>query len=200
MKIKLTVLSVVLALAGCASTLDVQDTQHNHLVESNKPVYTLVNLHPDGTRAKLYSLNYQQGGFIPRCTEVDVLSATTKLMEFTVKDTGQTYRYYWHKRTPDFTQNIQKYFGTTCAPLSSTLSDIDKQGISDGEAEIGMTKAAVIQAMGYPPVFRTPKPMASRTWVYWTNRWNTMTVKFDAAGKVSHVNYPTSSSGDIHLF
>lgn len=101
---------------------------------------------------------------------------------------------------PDFAQNIQKYFGTTCAPLSNTLSDIDKQGISDGEAEIGMTKAAVIQAMGYPPVFRTPKPMASRTWVYWTNRWNTMTVKFDAAGKVSHVNYPTSSSGGIHLF
>ncbi|EPJ1135066.1 hypothetical protein ACTEUO_004649, partial [Vibrio vulnificus] len=84
--------------------------------------------------------------------------------------------------------------------LSASLSDIDRQGISSGKAQIGMTKAAVIQAMGYPPVFRTPKPMATQTWVYWTNRWNTMTVTFDTDGKVSNVNYPTSSSDGIRLF
>ncbi len=200
MKLKLTALGVVLTLAGCASTIDIQDAQQNNLVDTNKPVYTLVNLHPDATRAKLFSLNYQQGGFIPRCTEVDIHSATTKVMEFSIKETGQTYHYYWHKRTPDFAQNIQKYFGTSCEPLSASLSDIDKQGISSGTAQIGMTKAAVIQAMGYPPTFRTPKPMATQTWVYWTNRWNTMTVTFDTEGKVSNVNYPTSSSGGIHLF
>lgn len=200
MKIKLAALSCALVLTGCTSTLDVQDKKNNNLVETNKPVYTLVNLHPDGTRAKLYSLNYLQGGFIPRCTEVDLLSATTKLMKFEVKETGQIYSYYWHKRTPDFSANIQKYFGTTCDVLSNELSDIDRQGINDGKVEVGMTKSAVIQAIGYPPVFRTPKLMSNQTWVYWTNRWNTMSVQFNAAGKVSHVNYPQSSTGGFHLF
>ena len=30
-------------------------------------VYTLVNLHPDEQRHRLYSVNYQQSGLIPRC-------------------------------------------------------------------------------------------------------------------------------------
>jgi hypothetical protein len=41
-----------------------------------REAYTLVNLHPDENRARLYSVNYLQAGLIPLCSRVTIHEAT----------------------------------------------------------------------------------------------------------------------------
>src|SRR5690606_8177288 len=45
-------------------------------------VYTLTNLHPDEARARLYAVNYQQPGLIPRCAEVRISRLRRNRMTF----------------------------------------------------------------------------------------------------------------------
>jgi outer membrane protein assembly factor BamE (lipoprotein component of BamABCDE complex) len=66
------------------------------------------------------------------------------------------------------------------------FSELDRKGIAEGKAYVGMTKPGVMTALGYPATHRTPSPDAN-TWVYWRNRFGTMTVQFDDRGIVTSV-------------
>ena len=73
---------------------------------------------------------------------------------------------------------------TSTAPVSlRNLSDIDRKGITDGKAYVGMSKDGVRNALGYPAVNRTPS-LKSNTWVYGKNRWTSTAITFDDKGKV----------------
>lgn len=48
-----------------------------------------------------------------------------------------------------------------------------------------MSKDAVLVAIGYPPITRTPT-LESDDWTYWSNRFNTFIVYFEN-GKVSRI-------------
>ncbi len=65
----------------------------------------------------------------------------------------------------------------------SGYSALDQQGIKEGKALVGMTKAGVMAAMGYPAAHKTPS-LDDSTYVYWTNRFGTVAVQFDADGRV----------------
>ncbi len=52
-----------------------------------------------------------------------------------------------------------------------------------GTVNIGMSKDAVIKALGYPPEHKTPN-LEGNEWRYWKNRYGTMLVSF-TDGKVS---------------
>jgi len=67
-----------------------------------------------------------------------------------------------------------------------SLSPIDKKGVSEGKAYVGMTKDGVRMALGYPALHRTPS-LKSNTWTYWKNRFATGGVEFDASGRVKAV-------------
>jgi len=156
----------------------------------NQPgVYTLTNLHPDENRAKLYSVNFQQAGLIPLCTEVEITKASHKQIKFRIKETGREYKYDHHKNAgEDLNTNAAKYFGKECNKNKvAKLSKIDQDGIKQGKALMGMSKQGVIYAIGYPPVGKTPT-LDATTWKYWFNRFNTFDVIFDAKGKVTQVN------------
>lgn len=152
-------------------------------------VYTLVNLHPDEARAKLYAVNYQQEGLIPLCTPVELVDLGRKRLTFRVRETGRTYDYDYHKAAVEpFPVHLQRYFGTTCNTAEvKKLGAKDREGIRKGRALPGMTRQGVIYAIGYPPPHRTPTLEADR-WVYWESRFDTMAVVFDAQGRVKEID------------
>jgi outer membrane protein assembly factor BamE (lipoprotein component of BamABCDE complex) len=155
----------------------------------NQPgVYTLTNLHPDEARSKLYSVNFQQAGLIPLCTEVEITRVSRKRIKFTVKESGRSYKYDNHRHAGESLKtNAAKYFGTECNKAKvAKLSKKDQEGIKQGKALVGMSKQGVIYAIGYPPVTRTPT-LDANAWIYWFNRFNTFEVKFNSKGVVSDV-------------
>jgi hypothetical protein len=151
-------------------------------------VYTLTNLHPDDPRPVLYSTNYQRAGLIPVCTRVRIISFADDELHFEAIDTGREYAYGWHAGCGEsLGTNAARYFGTECPRAHiATLSDLDRDGIELGVAEVGMSREGVIYAMGYPPAGAT-RDLRSKVWRYWRNRFASFTVEFDADGHVSRV-------------
>jgi hypothetical protein len=147
-------------------------------------VVTLVNLHPDEPRARLFSVNYQQDGLIPVCTPVTLLERNAKRLVFRNDATGRTYEYYHHKAVGSFGDHLARTFGTECPRAAlDALPALDRRGVAHGKALVGMTKAGVRFAMGDPPPHATPS-LDGHRWVYWTNRFNKRAVLFDENGLV----------------
>ena len=173
---------------GCASgPSTVVDESGVDLMLATR-VYTLVNLHPDQVRGRLYAVNYQQAGLIPRCSEVDLLEISGRSMRFRVAKTDREYTYYYHKAAVEpFDQHLLKYFGTSCDEgAARSLGKADQEGIRTGKASPGMTRQGVIYAIGYPPPHVTPDIDADQ-WTYWKSRFDRMIVVFDAKGVVSEI-------------
>jgi hypothetical protein len=86
-------------------------------------------------------------------------------------------------------ENVQEYsgedidgiftrtFSTERVDLGRFTED-ELKAIKTGEVKPGMTKAAVIVAIGYPPKHKTPS-LESDHWRYWQNRFGTFLVNFD---------------------
>lgn len=169
----------ILILSGCASVMPLTDkVTGEDLFQTNKPVYTLVNLHPDEKRMKLYSVNFQQDGLIPVCTQVNIVDVTNKNLTFKISSTDKQYTLTKHKSSPDFSKYLSNYFGTECdSSKIKKLSTLDQQGIKVGVVKVGMTKEGVKYAIGFPPEHKTPD-LNNSEWLYWKNRFNTFKVEF----------------------
>jgi hypothetical protein len=150
-------------------------------------VVTLVNLHPDPKRHRLYSVDYLQEGFIPVCTPVEIVSLTAKEMTFRVPKTGVQYEYLFHKTMQGTPQaHLARIFGKSCPSARiRRMSKVDRQGIEQGSVLPGMTKDAVVIAIGYPPEHATPS-LSVDQWRYWRNRFNTIVVVFQK-GRVAQI-------------
>jgi hypothetical protein len=175
------------ALLACAGSGSGTPHAFDALIGS-PGVVTLTNLHPDEARARLFAVNYQQDGLIPVCSEVALLDRNRKRLVFSVEATGKQYEYYHHEKAAaePFPDHLARYFGTRCPRDEiAKLPAIDRQGIEQGKALVGMSKRGVVLAMGYPPKHVTPSLDADR-WVYWTNRVNRVAVLFQD-GRVSSV-------------
>jgi hypothetical protein len=85
--------------------------------------------------------------------------------------------------------SAEEYVGYITSPNRvslSNLSRIDQKGIANGKAYVGMSKDGVRMALGYPALHKTPS-LKDNTWTYWRNRFATISVEFDAGGKVKRV-------------
>lgn len=182
---KLLAVIGILVLSGCASAPSLVDNSGTDLADSDS-VVLLTNLHPDSHRKRLYSVNYLQPGLLKACDSVSIIKVTRKALVF--NHDGLKHVYYFHpKSTPEgFGNNIFKYFGTECPAKLKTLTGVDKKGVESGTVMKGMSKDAVILAIGYPPQHETPS-LESREWKYWVNRFNTKLIRFDDSGKVSEI-------------
>ncbi|WP_375322051.1 hypothetical protein [Aliivibrio logei] len=171
--------SGLLFLSGCTNVMTLNDAKTgDNLLQTNKQVYTLVNLHPGASRLKLYSVNYQQDGLIPLCTKVDIVNVQNKRLTFKIDGTDGQYVLDKHSSSPDFSTYLSHYFGTECNTSKiQKLSILDQQGIKEGIAKEGMTKEGVKYAIGFPPEHKTPD-LNSDEWLYWKNRFNTFRVEF----------------------
>ena len=67
----------------------------------------------------------------------------------------------------------------------SKFSRLERKNIDVAKAGKGMTQAAVLVAIGYPPIIRTPS-LDSDKWTYWSGRFNTFIVHFEK-GKVARI-------------
>jgi len=171
------------ALSSCASR-GLVDAHGTNLVGAS-PVYTLVNLHPDEKRARLYSVNYQQAGLIPLCSEVLLLHLDRDELRFRVVKTQREYEYVYHDvvREP-FDRHLLRVFGSHCSVSErEALDATDRAGIAAGKALAGMSKRGVVLAIGYPPPHTTPD-LEANAWVYWKSRFDRFSVLFDAHGRV----------------
>lgn len=152
-------------------------------------VQALVNIHPDSKGNRIDSLNYQLATVIPVCSKFTIDSVNRKNILLTYNDTQ--YRYLWNKHTrkagQSLADNFKLFFGDKCdSKKIAKLGKIDKKGIEQGSALIGMSKAGVLFAMGQPPIHANPST-ESNTWMYWRNRWGKRAVDFSEQGKVINV-------------
>ena len=166
------------ALSGCSRPTA-------YVIEGETLVYTLTNLHPDDQRSLAYSLNYQQDGLIPVCTQVNIDSVNQRELRFTVGATGRQYRYLFTRHLRDaIDMHMNRYFGPNCPDLTA-LSEADRSGIQQGQVFQGMSKQGVILAIGYPPEHQTPSLDADQ-WSYWRNSHRRFQVYF-VGGLVSGI-------------
>jgi hypothetical protein len=166
------------ALSGCSRPTA-------YVIEGDTMVYTLTNLHPDERRGLAYSLNYQQDGLIPVCTQVNIDSVNQQELRFTVSGTGRQYRYLFTRHLRDaIDMHMSRYFGPNCPDLTA-LSEADRVGIQQGQVFQGMSKQGVILAIGYPPEHQTPSLEADQ-WSYWRNSHSRFQVYF-VGGLVSGI-------------
>ena len=136
----------------------------------------------------MYSTNYLQATLLPVGSEVSIDSVGGKQIQFTMLATAQTFTYSRDKHLQEsFAANLERYFGSTDESTAvSSMSEVDQEGIKAGKAMVGMTKAGVIIAIGYPPDHATPST-ESPSWRYWKNRWATRVVSFDNDGIVASI-------------
>lgn len=172
-----------LLVAGCAG----RDSADMAPMLPAGELFTLVNLHVDPKGHRVFTTNYQSAILLPLCTRVVVTEQTSKLIRFSDAEQGVEYVYLRTKHLREsFAGHLAKVFGSECVSTRvAAMSEIDRRGISEGRALPGMSKDAVILAMGYPPDHATPSLAADR-WTYWRNR-ATRTVVHFSDGVVTYI-------------
>jgi hypothetical protein len=166
-------------LAAACGSPPVIHSQGQQLRAGSSAV-TLVNLH--STNKTLDAVNRQGNELIPVCSNVQIVALSGKRLVFTVAGVRDRYSYTFHKAAGEpFAQHLARYFGSRCPEDQiARMNPLDQAGIKDGKPYIGMTKAAITIAMGYPPRHKTPSLQAN-TWRYWLGR-RSASVTFDRNG------------------
>jgi len=184
MEIKSILLNSVLALTLFSANNRADDSG---FVEDGK-VYSIVNLHADYGKTRLYSFNYQVDRVIPYCTEFTIDDIGSKRIDLIFE--GEDWYFYWDKYTrkagQSLEENFKQFFSKSCESVKKkikTLSAIDQEGIKKGDALIGMSKEGVLIAMGRPPI-HVNKNLDAKIWLYWRNKWVKDSITFDDKGIV----------------
>lgn len=151
---------------------------------------TLTNLHPDPVKRVMYAANYQlQGGMIPVCSDVKLKKVSKKAVVFTWKDIDYTLKWDRSSKKAGIPLKAvsESFFGKTCPSKKiAKMNKVDKEGVKTGIPKVGMSRDAVLIAMGPPPKHANPDLKAS-TWMYWLNKFKRKAIEFNSKGKVSKV-------------
>jgi hypothetical protein len=122
--------------------------------------------------------NYRRGAVIPVNTPVKLLNITSKTIEVEVDNSSQKLLVKnVEKHTGD---NVYQAFDKLFAMQKVNLSKftaLELSHIKTGTVANGMSKDAVIIAIGYPPITATMN-LESNRWVYWSGRYNKFNVHF----------------------
>ena len=167
----------------------------NLVQAAERKVYNKYNIHTQMKGAKKFNASYANytrpgdGHFvIPAGTLLTVLEIDPNFDSFAFKleDGGKIEFAYSAGRMG---MSNEKYIELITSPTPISLegfSELDRKGIKEGKALVGMSKDGVLTALGYPASHRTPS-LLSNSWVYWTNRWGTIRVDYDDGGKVAKI-------------
>lgn len=182
----ITVGVLALVLAGCASSAT--------RVQENQTRYLKYNVHTQVDRANVQKgsyANYTNPGaghvIIPAETKINITRKGRRGFFFTYGPASQEAFIEFHQGNMGMSMDAYIDLITSDAPVSlEKFSSIDRKGIAEGAALVGMSKEGVMAALGYPAAHRTPDLDASR-WIYWQNRFRTLAVDFDSNGKVKSI-------------
>ena len=130
--------------------------------------------------------NFRRGASIPVNTPVKLLNITSKTIEVEMDNSSQKL----------LVKNVEKHTGVDAYRMFDKLfakkkvdlskfTALERSHIDSGTVANGMSKEAVIVAIGYPPVTETPS-LDSNLWVYWSGRFNKFNVHFKN-GKVNKI-------------
>jgi len=150
--------------------------------EAKFTAYNLWYEHPQ----KVYSTGYEKGTMIPAGSAVSQVKVSGKAVSFVADGSGTRFTViFMRKHHPGL--NIDQFAdrlltSKNFADLTKGMSAKEVEAIKKGEVQAGMSKAAVLAAVGYPPEIRTANTDLD-TWIYWRDRFRTYTVTF-ADGKV----------------
>jgi hypothetical protein len=145
-------------------------------IRKNQILYTQHSLYYEDNR--FLTTNYLKGTLLPINSEVKFTGYNAARIVVTLPD-GQD---LFIVNIENFTkEDIHGIFSRTLAETPADLSQFtedEKQSIMLGEVKIGMSKSAVIAAIGYPPKHKTPN-LQMNQWIFWKNRFVTTVISFD---------------------
>jgi hypothetical protein len=187
MLLLLTVLS--LALLSCKKTTmpeifqTAQTPLPAHIATGNTYYTQFVIRYEKGTHL---TTNFRRGGLIPVNTPIKLLNIDNKTIEVELDHSGQTLliKNVQKHTGDDVYQAFDKLFASRKVNLSK-FTRLEQEHIQSGTVAKGMSKEAVIVAIGYPPITETAS-LNSDTWVYWSSRFNRFNVHFKN-GKVGDI-------------
>lgn len=139
-----------------------------------KTFYTAANIWYEKPE-RILSTNYHKGALIPVGTKVTIEELRHWEIHF-ADENGLRFNIILVEKHSSREMTIEKLFEQYFSeenPLREggpfqKFSKDEKKNIKAGEIEVGMSKAAVLMAYGYPPSHRTPS-LKSDMWTYWVN-------------------------------
>jgi len=153
-----------------------QNGSENEKAERRNCLYTQFSLFMEENVHK--TTNYRKGTLVPVNTEVVLVNQDDDDIELRMNDGTKLDLENIEPFSGEKTDGI---FRRTLAAKKvdlSLFSDVEKRAIMSGEVEVGMSRAAVLVALGYPPKHKTPS-LQGNQWRYWRNRFNTFVVLFE---------------------
>ena len=157
--------------------------------EKGKTYVLLSNLHPDMNRRVLYTMNYNLAALMPMCDEITVIKKKKKKLIFEWKGQEYTFAYDGHtkKSGTSFDDALNFYIGENCDKEKvASLSEIDQKGIRNGQPYKGMSREAIVYAMGRPPIHVNPD-LEAHSYTYWINRYKRKIIDFNEEGIVEDI-------------
>lgn len=192
LRIAVVLMATFVFLPGCKTMFD--KTPY----ENYTNVYLQNNIHyqarPDrgGTMVNRASYaNYTDPGAGHKFAPVNTAVAIGKWrggFTITRQDTGELI-HFEYKAGNMGGMRIEEYLQIITGPEQVSLQGLgalDRKGIQEGRAKVGMTKKGVRIALGYPARHRTPS-LDDDVWTYWRTRWVMRTVTFGAKDTVVQV-------------
>ncbi len=130
--------------------------------------------------------NYRRGLLIPINTSVTLVSIGDKDIELRLNDSGQKLiiENVAKHTNEDSQQAFRKILGKKKVDLSA-FTGMERENILIGQVKKGMSKKAVLAALGYPPAIQTPS-LEGDDWTYWSSRFDRFIVRFQN-GKVESI-------------
>ncbi len=146
--------------------------------------YTQVNMWAN-QRNEILATNYHVDVLLPVNTKVTVGRKARNRIQFTVEGRGQfVLANVPQHTTVDLDTLFARTFGREPVDLSQFSADA-QEAIARGEMRVGMTKAEIIVARGYPPGHET-RSLDDDQWRFWRHRFATNLVHFEN-GKVVQI-------------
>ena len=134
------------------------------------------------------------GGLISWGSEVKIIKIQRNYLSFRDMKTGLVWNYWFSGRTRrsvSLKGHLRRVFIKDIEVLRrkvAGVSELDRDGIYEGRALVGMSRAGVLVAIGYPPEFANSKDiMQVRDWHYWLSRFDKITISFNRQGVVARI-------------
>lgn len=176
--VRILVLAVLLAALGAPAVFA-------------ETTYTAYNLWYEATKEQvMQSTHYKKGIMIPAGTEVKDVAVTSgkrAAISFKTAKDGKAFRIQFNARHhPGVTPQAyadKLFTAKNFDELTKGMTAEEVSAIKEGKLVVGMSKAAVIMAYGYPPEHATSSTEAN-TWTVWLDRFRMKTINFDDNGRM----------------
>lgn len=170
----LTLLGLAVLLVGCNK--DLKPGAAAASVQPAQIYYTQFSLFQEKDNYR--TTNYRKGTLIPINTAVTLQTMGSDEAELKLVESGRplTIEYVSKFTKDDMQTAFNKIVGPNTVDLSRFSVD-EKTAILAGQVKKGMSKKAVLAAIGYPPQHETPS-LDGDKWTYWANLFNRFVVNF----------------------